>query len=623
MVKLNLSKLDGIFKERLLRSSGQLGFIEDKAGRVVKAEKSNESYVECGNNSVTVYYTKAYEFFYGIKTYLSQMEKEKIDIKCAFGEFGVMLDCSRNAVRNVETVKVFLDNLALMGYNQLQLYTEDTYEIKGEPFWGYQRGRYSQEELMELDAYARGYDIELVPCIQTLAHVNQAFRWGKYKDVKDIDDILLVGDERTYELIEHMFESLTKSFSSRKVHIGLDEAHHVGRGKYFDKHGNEPSINVMCAHLQRVVDIAHKYGFEPMMWSDMFFRLANQGSYYAEPGVAKTAQEVIDMVPKGLRLVYWDYYKEEQYMYENMMDRHLQFNNEIVFAGGSWIWRGFAPFNKYSDFTTNLAFNACKVKGIKNVFLTMWGDDGAECSPFAILPALCFASDYAYDEENHERSFLALTGMSKEDYLTLDSVNDVRATGNHARSASKVALYNDPFLGVYDGSMREGDGEYFKSVAEKINKVKSAGGRFTYLFDNIEALARVLEFKAELGLKTRKLYKAGDFKGLKKLANTDYAKAIKRTQEFYKTFEYQWKKENKTFGFEVQTIRLAGLVQRLKDCKKTLIDYASKKVSRIEELEAEILNWQGYEDRETPAVACDNNHAKLASTSSIIFGAVL
>ena len=27
-------------------------------------------------------------------------------------------------------------------------------------------------------------------------------------------------------------------------------------------------------------DIAEKYGFKPMMWSDMFFRIAGKGEYY-------------------------------------------------------------------------------------------------------------------------------------------------------------------------------------------------------------------------------------------------------------------------------------------------------------------------------------------------------
>lgn len=41
---------------------------------------------------------------------------------------------------------------------------------------------------------------------------------------------------------------------------------------------------------------------------------------------------------------------------------------------------GFAPHNAYSIDATKAAFHACKEKNIKNVFVTMWGDNGAECS---------------------------------------------------------------------------------------------------------------------------------------------------------------------------------------------------------------------------------------------------
>ena len=53
---------------------------------------------------------------------------------------GVMLDCSRNAVMKPEKVKEFIDILAKIGYNVLELYMEDTYEIEGEPYFGYLRG---------------------------------------------------------------------------------------------------------------------------------------------------------------------------------------------------------------------------------------------------------------------------------------------------------------------------------------------------------------------------------------------------------------------------------------------------------------------------------------------------
>lgn len=58
-----------------------------------------------------------------------------------FNTLGVMIDCSRNAVMKASEVKKFALNLSKMGYNALLLYTEDTYEIKDEPFFGHLRGR--------------------------------------------------------------------------------------------------------------------------------------------------------------------------------------------------------------------------------------------------------------------------------------------------------------------------------------------------------------------------------------------------------------------------------------------------------------------------------------------------
>ena len=88
----------------------------------------------------------------------------------ALRRLGTMLDCSRNAVPSVETVKKWISITADMGYNALMLYTEDTYEITGEPYFGYGRGRYSKAELKELNAYAQARGMELLPCIQPLAH---------------------------------------------------------------------------------------------------------------------------------------------------------------------------------------------------------------------------------------------------------------------------------------------------------------------------------------------------------------------------------------------------------------------------------------------------------------------
>ena len=75
-----------------------------------------------------------------------------------------MVDCSRNAVPNVSTLKKLIRRMALMGYHALLLYTEDTYELEGYPYFGYMRGRYTREELKEIDGYAEKF-AEIGPCI--------------------------------------------------------------------------------------------------------------------------------------------------------------------------------------------------------------------------------------------------------------------------------------------------------------------------------------------------------------------------------------------------------------------------------------------------------------------------
>ena len=74
-----------------------------------------------------------------------------MDNQLVFRRLGTMLDCSRNAVPTVSSAKKWIDITSDIGYNTLLLYTEDTYEVDDNPYFGYMRGRFSQQELQELD----------------------------------------------------------------------------------------------------------------------------------------------------------------------------------------------------------------------------------------------------------------------------------------------------------------------------------------------------------------------------------------------------------------------------------------------------------------------------------------
>ena len=152
-------------------------------------------------------------------------------------KFGALICCASNGVMKVERVKSLIVNLEKAGYNLLELCIDDIYKIDSEPFFGYLRGGYTHEEIREMDKFALEHGIELVPDIQTLGHLTNLVKLPAYADIVDIDNILMVDEPRTYELIDRMFASLAADFTTRNVNIGFDEAHHVGLGRYLDKHG--------------------------------------------------------------------------------------------------------------------------------------------------------------------------------------------------------------------------------------------------------------------------------------------------------------------------------------------------------------------------------------------------
>ena len=518
--------------------------------------------------------------------------------------FGVMLDMSRNAVMKPQQVKTFASLIRKMGYNMLQLYTEDTYEVDNEPYFGYMRGRYTQDELKDIVSYCENIGVEVIPCIQTLAHLAQIFRWKPYSGINDFADILLVGEDRTYELIENMFKTLRKCFSTQYVHIGMDEAHMLGLGKYLEKHGMENRFEILQKHLSRVVEIAQKYDFKPIMWSDMFFRLANNGEYYpSEPIFPK---EVAEMLPKNLGLVYWDYYHTEKEYMAKMMRAHLQSGNDTWFAGGAWTWTGFASGNKYTLETMLPAMEAAAECGVENIFITMWGDNGKECSYYSVLPSL-FAVKKAYDGVTDEniirKEFKEIVGVDYDAMMSLDIPNYVDGNEDCKKNISKRMLYSDPFTGVLDTTVKSGVTDEYKAHAKRLRGY--AAGECAYLFESAAALCDLLSVKYDLGKRTREVYKTQNADTMSALI-ADYKKAEAYLDVFYESFRKLWFTENKPQGFEVLDIRLGGLKQRLVHCRRRLTDYVNGEIENIPELEEELLDYfgNGKEYTEETSAAC-------------------
>ena len=502
-----------------------------------------------------------------------------------------MFDCSRNAVMTVEAVKKMIALVAKMGYNAAMLYTEDTFEIEGYPFFGYLRGRYTGDELREIDCYAASLGVEMIPCIQALGHLQTTLRWEHLP--RDTKDILLTDDERTYEFIDRAFATMSECFASRRIHIGFDEAADLGLGEHLKRHGYEPTMPLIRRHLARVNEIAKKYGYTPLIWSDMFFLSWNDGNYWLNE--KKTVpDDVIASVPDGVRPVYWDYYSLDSRRYDAMLYNHRQISDEPWFAGGIWSWRGVIPHNLFSVNSMTAALDACEANGIENVIMALWGDDGANCSHFSQLTALYHIAKYAHgvrDTEEIKRGFEEEFGIPYDEYNAIDLPNQPGSPelGTHTKNPSKYMFYSDYFNGHNDFSVCEEDAGNYKLYAERLRGVASRIPDYGYVFETAAALSEVLYYKYALGVRTRRAYRSGDKDELRRLAIEDYTRLEELIPIYHEALARQWYKENKPTGFDVQELRIGGVLLRTTTCKRRILDYTAGLIESIPELEEEIL----------------------------------
>lgn len=505
-------------------------------------------------------------------------------------EFCVMLDCSRNAVMRMPALRAYAALLAKMGYTSLMLYTEDTYEIEGEPLFGYLRGRYTADELRAFDAYCASLGLALIPCIQTLAHLNCIFKWdAPYREIQDCDDILLADDARTYALIDRMFTAVRASFTDRRIHIGMDEAHRAGLGKHLEQHGYEKRFDLICRHLHRVCALAEKHGLQPMVWDDMFCSLAR------EKGISSAEALRQADLPKNIVLVHWDYRTKDAGENAEKLRLAQSFGREVWHAGGAWAWKGFAPANGYSMEVTAGALAACADCGVSSLMMTVWGDDGAECSRFAVLPTLLYAVETAKGSSLAaiKEKFAEITGASFDSFLLLDAMNAPGKAHLHPRdeyrnAAAKYLLYNDPFLGLNDYRCSEADGRHYAALARSLREAPGKG-TYDFVFETLACLCDVLSEKSDLGVRTRAAYQAGDRAALLLLAEGAYVRTLEHLHAFHAAFEKQWLYENKPHGFEVQDIRIGGVIQRVASCRERLLQYAEGALDSIPELEETLL----------------------------------
>ena len=592
-----------------------------EADLLLEPEHTPEPVLEllCRDGRVRIRYdfSKKSRFFRALSLILEQLSAGKTEFELHeavfFPTMGTMFDlCQGNFALNIPFFQSVLRRMAVMGMNICMLYCEDTIAVPEEPYCGYMRARYSYDELKALDDYADALGIELVPAVQTLAHLHDVLKWDVYRQIREDDDCMVPEDEATYTFVRHMLTAASAPFRSRRIHIGMDEAMGLGRGTYLDRNGCVPREEIMRRHLKRVLEITKELDLEPILFSDMFGG-SNSADLDARPDPAEFIPDVF--------FHFWNYYKTDPEWYRRQLQWHKKLGR-VIFAGGIWTWKGFGPNWARTLATTKAALDACREEGISEIIATTWGDSGTESDFRLNLWGMQLFAEYAFHAEVtpelHRRRLLTCTGLSYDDLMLLQQLDEVPGVepGNpRSRNPSKFLLWQDPLTGLFDNNIRGvGIRAHYEALEPKLAAAVHPGPGED-VFRLYHLLVQCLCLKSELGIQLYDAYHAHDAAALARLEQKTIPELLRLVRLLRAQQMRCWMQTCKMLGWEILDMRYGSLLTRLETAAERLRQYRTGEADRIEELEEVRLPFNG--EPGIPRGRDTNSYGRIVSAGRI------
>ncbi len=580
------------------RLSGILGFCKGE-GTTVTAEKGERIGVSLKDGEAVIYYREKHHFFRELGVLCENIGKGEFDITedSFFRELSAMIDISQNAVYKLDTVKEMIDRLALMGYGMMMLYTEDQISLENYKYFGYMRGRYTKEEFRAVDDYAFGYGIEVIPCIECYGHMGHYLFWSEAAAMRDTSSVLLAREETSFAFVEELIRTASECFRSKRIHIGMDEAGDMGRGRFLDKHGYVPPIEIFNEYMERLCAITDKYGLQPMMWVDMYFRASDEkGRYYSKDCVI--SDETKAKIPKNMELVMW-HYGEAPGCDEYMLEKCIALDRNVIYAGGTWSWSGHFPQHEKMMESCRESVAACRKTGVRDVMQTVWN---SECPVVTNLLGFSYMAELVYKGEFTEAElrsrFETCTGADFDGFYELrrfyDTFNGDENYSDYEESfRGKPLFWQDVLEGLYDVQLYEKPmSGHYSRCADKMRGF--TGGDYSDIYPFATLVFDYLSAKCEVGEKIAPAYKNGDRHELERIAREVLPRLLALTEELHKAHRKIWHKYNKSMGWSVLDLRYGGLRARCETAIETLTDYLNGALDAVEQLEEPRLKKQMY-----------------------------
>lgn len=397
-----------------------------------------------------------------------------------------MLDISRGRIPRVETIKRLINVLAMLKYNEFQLYMENfcfKYPLFPEVTEGFEC--LTPEDIKDIESYCRARFIDLVPNQNCFGHMGFWLEREEYKHLE-----VSKNGERTFTinpllpesnaLVDKIFDSLLPYFSSDYVNIGLDEAYGLGRfqlEEYCKKYGKD---TLFMENLNRIAGyISEKHHKKVQFWSDMI----------------RNSPNAFEKMPEGAVVLEWGY----EVMSERAMEKHCRDLRDkgVSFYVCPSCNTHFSITGRFEVSAYNIRTSAelGRMYGAKGCMLTDWGMDGEghPHSPVWSLMPIALGGQYFWNVEEEQKGRIMETYFERlsRDFLDTFVFGGVKVGEHLQRLANYLLLepervrlgtmcgmtlwqdFEKTGYGAYFDLKECGDDFYFNNVIRYISEILS------------------------------------------------------------------------------------------------------------------------------------------------------
>ena len=272
---------------------------------------------------------------------------------------GIMLDISRGKVPTLETLCGIVDVCARLKLNALMLYTEHTFRFRRHPQIGKGASPLCAETIRELDDHASRNHVELIPCLQSLGHMDHILCLPRYREFAETEMGWTIAPTHpgSLELIGDLYDEYLPNFRSQRFNANCDEPWDLGRGQSQQRSKELGPGGLYLEHVAKLRELARRNGKQTMIWGDVV---------HAHP-------KRIGEIPKDLVMLDWWYEADFDF------DRVKVFEeNDLPFAvcPGTSSWNSLFP--RIDNSSENIAGWAAAGRrhAALGLINTDWGDFG-------------------------------------------------------------------------------------------------------------------------------------------------------------------------------------------------------------------------------------------------------